>query len=135
MEVKSKLYYKIGEVCEITGIEAHVLRYWESEFPVLHPLKNSAGQRVYRQKDIELVLRIKQLLYQDGFTIAGAKRRIRESLGGHRPASESEDAPAAPAAAAVPAAPAVGPDPMAHRRLRAELQEILDLLERWELPS
>ncbi len=84
MEVKSKLYYKIGEVCEITGIEAHVLRYWESEFPVLHPLKNSAGQRVYRQKDIELVLRIKQLLYQDGFTIAGAKRRIRESLG-HRP--------------------------------------------------
>ena len=82
MEVTNKLYYKIGEVCEITGIEAHVLRYWESEFPVLHPLKNSAGQRVYRRKDIELVLRIKRLLYQDGFTIAGAKRQIRESLAG-----------------------------------------------------
>jgi len=125
--VTNKLYYKIGEVCEITGIEAHVLRYWESEFPVLHPLKNSAGQRVYRQKDIELVLRIKQLLYQDGFTIAGAKRQIRESLAGHRPAPEPETAP--------PAAPSAGPDLQAVRRLRAELQEILDLLERWELPS
>jgi len=123
MEVKNKLYYKIGEVCEITGIEAHVLRYWESEFPVLHPLKNSAGQRVYRQKDIELVLRIKRLLYQDGFTIAGAKRQIRETLTGHRPAPEPE------------AAPAAGPDHRAVRQLRAELQEILDLLERWELPS
>lgn len=130
MEVTNKLYYKIGEVCEITGIEAHVLRYWESEFPVLHPLKNSAGQRVYRQKDIELVLRIKRLLYQDGFTIAGAKRQIRESLAGHRPAPEPEAA--LPAAAAAPAA---GPDPRAVRQLRAELQEILDLLERWELPS
>ena len=130
MEVTNKLYYKIGEVCEITGIEAHVLRYWESEFPVLHPLKNSAVQRVYRQKDIELVLRIKRLLYQDGFTIAGAKRQIRESLAGHRPAPEPEAAP--PAAAAAPAA---GPDPRAVRQLRAELQEILDLLERWELPS
>ena len=130
MEVTNKLYYKIGEVCEITGIEAHVLRYWESEFPVLHPLKNSAGQRVYRQKDIELVLRIKRLLYQDGFTIAGAKRQIRESLAGHRPAPEPEAAP--PAAAAAPAA---GPDPRAVRQLRAELQEILDLLGRWELPS
>ena len=130
MEVTNKLYYKIGEVCEITGIEAHVLRYWESEFPVLHPLKNSAGQRVYRQKDIELVLRIKRLLYQDGFTIAGAKRQIRESLAGHRPAPEPAAAP--PAAAAAPAA---GPDPRAVRQLRAELQEILDLLERWELPS
>lgn len=130
MEVTNKLYYKIGEVCEITGIEAHVLRYWESEFPVLHPLKNSAGQRVYRQKDIELVLRIKRLLYQDGFTIAGAKRQIRESLAGHRPVPEPEAAP--PTAAAAPAA---GPNPQAVRQLRAELQEILDLLERWELPS
>jgi len=82
---------------------------------------------VYRQKDIELVLRIKRLLYQDGFTIAGAKRQIRESLAGHRPAPEPEAAP--------PAAAAAGPDLQAVRRLRAELQEILDLLERWELPS
>ncbi len=71
-----KLYYKIGEVCEILGVEAHVLRYWESEFPNLSPPKNKAGQRTYRPKDIELLLEIRRLLYDEGFTIAGARKRL-----------------------------------------------------------
>jgi DNA-binding transcriptional MerR regulator len=71
-----KLYYKIGDVCEILGVEAHVLRYWESEFPNLSPPKNKAGQRTYRPKDIELLLEIRRLLYDEGFTIAGARKRL-----------------------------------------------------------
>ena len=74
--VAKKLYYKIGEVCEILGVEAHVLRYWESEFPSLSPPKNKAGQRTYRPKDIELLLEIRALLYEEGFTISGARHRL-----------------------------------------------------------
>jgi len=77
-----KLFFKIGEVCEITDTQPYVLRYWESEFPALAPAKNSSGQRIYRRKDIETVLRIKQLLYEEGFTIAGAKKRLEAELGG-----------------------------------------------------
>src|SRR3972149_1502504 len=72
----TKLYYKIREVCEIVGVEAHVLRFWEMEFPVLSPPKSKSGQRTYRPKDVELLLRIRKLLYEDGFTIAGARKRL-----------------------------------------------------------
>ncbi|HSR69324.1 MAG TPA: MerR family transcriptional regulator [Acidobacteriota bacterium] len=75
-EAPEKLYYKIGEVCEICQIEPHVLRYWESEFSALAPSKNKAGQRTYSQKDIELVETIKRLLYDEGYTIAGANKRL-----------------------------------------------------------
>ena len=71
-----KLYYRIGEVEEITGIPAYVLRYWESEFRLLRPKKNPAGQRVYRQRDLELVRRIKTLLYDERLTLEGAKKRL-----------------------------------------------------------
>jgi DNA-binding transcriptional MerR regulator len=74
--VPQKLYYKIGEVCEIVGVESHVLRFWETEFPALSPPKSKSGQRTYRPKDIELLLRIRKLLYEEGFTIAGARRRL-----------------------------------------------------------
>ena len=74
--VPRKLYYKIREVCEIVGVEAHVLRFWEIEFPMLSPPKSKSGQRTYRPKDIELLLRIRKLLYEDGFTIAGARKRL-----------------------------------------------------------
>ena len=80
--IPNKLFFKIGEVCEITDTQPYVLRYWESEFPALAPAKNSSGQRIYRRKDIETVLRIKQLLYDEGFTIAGAKKRLETELGG-----------------------------------------------------
>jgi DNA-binding transcriptional MerR regulator len=73
-----KLFYKIGEVCEICGVEAHVLRYWESEFSALAPTRNKSGQRIYRAKDLEIIDTIKRLLYQEGYTIAGAGRRLLE---------------------------------------------------------
>jgi DNA-binding transcriptional MerR regulator len=81
-QIPNKLFFKIGEVCEITDTQPYVLRYWESEFPALAPAKNSSGQRIYRRKDIETVLRIKQLLYEEGFTIAGAKKRLEAEIGG-----------------------------------------------------
>lgn len=74
--VPEKLYYKIREVCEIVGVEAHVLRFWETEFPSLSPPKSKSGQRTYRPKDIELLLRIRNLLYEEGYTIAGARKRL-----------------------------------------------------------
>lgn len=74
--IPDKLFFKIGEVCELIEVQPHVLRYWESEFPSLAPQKNRAGQRTYRRKDVEMVVRIKQLLYDEGFTIAGAKKKI-----------------------------------------------------------
>jgi DNA-binding transcriptional MerR regulator len=75
--IPDKLYYRIGEVEEITAIPAYVLRYWESEFKLLRPKKNPAGQRLYRKKDVELVLRIKTLLYDERLTLEGAKKRLR----------------------------------------------------------
>ncbi len=80
--IPNKLFFKIGEVCEITDTQPYVLRYWESEFPALAPAKNSSGQRIYRRKDIETVLRIKQLLYDEGFTIAGAKKKLETEASG-----------------------------------------------------
>lgn len=80
--IPEKLFFKIGEVCDLTGVQAHVLRYWESEFPMLSPQKNRAGQRTYRKRDVEIALRIKQLLYDDQYTIAGAKKRLATELRG-----------------------------------------------------
>ena len=87
--IPNKLFFKIGEVCEITDTQPYVLRYWESEFPALAPAKNSSGQRIYRRKDIETVLRIKQLLYDEGFTIAGAKKRLESEMSGKGPTPQS----------------------------------------------
>jgi DNA-binding transcriptional MerR regulator len=82
VSIPEKLFFKIGEVCDITGVQAHVLRYWESEFPMLAPQKNRAGQRTYRKRDVEMVLRIKELLYEDQYTIAGAKKKLTSELRG-----------------------------------------------------
>ncbi len=73
-----RLYYRIGEVSRLTGLKPHVLRYWESEFKVIRPHKGGSSQRLYRRKDLDLILKIKKLLYEDGFTIAGAKKKIRD---------------------------------------------------------
>ena len=75
-EVPNKLFYKIGEVCEITDTQPYVLRFWESEFPQLAPRKNRSGQRVYQRKDIDTVIRIKKLLYEEEYTIASARKAI-----------------------------------------------------------
>ena len=74
--IVKKAYYSIGEVCELTGLKPHVLRYWETQFSALHPTKNRAGNRVYRPKEVELIHLLKQLLYEDKYTIEGANRKI-----------------------------------------------------------
>src|SRR5215510_16231577 len=74
--IPDKLFFKIGEVCEIAELEPYVLRFWETEFPNLAPEKSGSGHRVYRKKDVEMVLKIKELLYSRGFTIAGAKKQL-----------------------------------------------------------
>jgi len=79
--VAKKAYYSIGDVCDLTGLKPHVLRYWESQFDSLRPSKNSAGNRVYRPEEIELVLLVKKLLYEKKYTIEGANQRLREMRG------------------------------------------------------
>ena len=74
--IPDKLYFKIGEVADIVGVEAFVLRFWESEFPTLSPKKSESGHRVYRRTDLEMALKIKELLHEQGFTIAGARKQI-----------------------------------------------------------
>ncbi len=78
-EIPDKIYFKIGEVADIVGVEPYVLRYWESEFPALMPSKSRSQQRLYRRHDVELLLRIKHLLYEDMYTIAGAKKQLLRS--------------------------------------------------------
>ena len=76
--IPDKLYFRIGEVATLCRLPAYVLRFWETEFPQLKPVKGSTGQRMYRKRDVESVVRIKKLLYDDGFTIAGARLQLRE---------------------------------------------------------
>ncbi len=89
--IPEKIYFKIGEVCDLVGVEAHVLRYWETEFSMLSPQKNKSGQRSYRRKDVEMALRIKQLLYNEMFTIAGARKKLQsEQREGSKPKAPSK---------------------------------------------
>jgi DNA-binding transcriptional MerR regulator len=81
-QTPNKLFYRIGEVSRLSGLEPYVLRYWESEFPQLKPEKGRTGQRLYHKKDLEAVLRIKQLLYKEGYTISGARKKLN-SKGEH----------------------------------------------------
>lgn len=74
--IAQRAYYSIGEVCDLTGIQAHVLRYWETRFELLRPLKNQAGNRVYRPREVELVLLLKRLLYEDKYTVEGARQEL-----------------------------------------------------------
>lgn len=78
-ELPVKLYYRIGEVSDLVGVEPHVLRYWETEFRSIRPQKSRKGQRIYSRRDVDRLLKVKDLLYTHGFTIAGARRRLRET--------------------------------------------------------
>jgi DNA-binding transcriptional MerR regulator len=89
-DIPDKLYFRIGEVSQLVGVEAYVLRYWESEFPGLSPRKSSSGQRMFRRKDVELLLRIKHLLYSQKFTIEGARKALQEK---NKPANPVKHAP------------------------------------------
>jgi DNA-binding transcriptional MerR regulator len=98
--IPEKIYFKIGEVCELVGVQAHVLRYWETEFPMLSPQKNKSGQRSYRRRDVEMALKIKQLLYKEMFTIAGARKKLQSDArsGGAAKIQEPQPAPSAASA-------------------------------------
>jgi DNA-binding transcriptional MerR regulator len=150
--IPEKLFFKIGEVCELAGVQAHVLRYWETEFPMLAPQKNRAGQRTYRRRDVEMALRIKELLYDEQYTIAGAKKKLANELRTGGPIRDSVPATKAPVRSLKPPPSLVGrissaaPQPVseisAHqrsddfnneskaelRRIAAELKEILNML-------
>jgi DNA-binding transcriptional MerR regulator len=115
-EIPDKLYFKIGEVSELLGVEPYVLRYWEGEFPSLSPKKSGTGHRLYRRKDVELLLRIKHLLYDKRFTIEGA----RQSL-------QSEAKPARPKLAKRVQQELFASDPLPE--IRRELRDILQLLK------
>ncbi|HET6647401.1 MAG TPA: MerR family transcriptional regulator [Pyrinomonadaceae bacterium] len=148
--IPEKLFFKIGEVCELAGVQAHVLRYWESEFPMLAPQKNRAGQRVYRKRDVEMALRIKELLYEDQYTIAGAKKRLANDLRGGKIRSGEKEAGEGYASQSLANEKAMAQrlskvatsrlgssdgtrtaeDRGALRRLAAELKELLAMLEK-----
>ena len=117
--VARKLFYKIGEVCQLTDTQPYVLRFWESEFPQLAPNKSRSGQRLYRKKDIDLVLEIKRLLYQEGFTIAGARKKL---------GMPEIQAPMDDLFATVESTPASKPAPSV-RTLGIHVAEILRLME------
>ena len=111
--IPDKLYFRIGEVARLCRLPAYVLRFWETEFPQLKPVKSSTGQRMYRKRDVESVVRIKKRLYQDGFTIAGARVQLREETKTER----SQSALPFPVNVATNVA-----------YLRSELQQILHIL-------
>jgi DNA-binding transcriptional MerR regulator len=106
-QIPNKLFFKISEVCEIVGVEPYVLRFWETEFPNFAPEKSKSGHRVYKKKDVENVLRIKELLYDRGFTIAGARKQLSKSKASKQTERDQ-----------------------ALHRIRKELQDILTLLRR-----
>jgi DNA-binding transcriptional MerR regulator len=114
-----KELYRIGEVSRVTNTKPFVLRYWETEFPMLQPVKSPSGHRLYRRQDVEMVLRIKRLLYDEGFTIAGARRHLRDQNG---------------SSAGDPAGSPEGPAQLLSRKmlldLRDALRGFLTLLER-----
>src|SRR5712692_7736482 len=93
--------YKIGEVCKIADVQPYVLRYWETEFPSLAPNKSGGGQRMYTRAEIDVILRIKQLLYSEGFTIAGAKKKLENELSAPQPATAPVSTSTSPAPKAV----------------------------------
>jgi DNA-binding transcriptional MerR regulator len=106
VKIPEKIFFKIGEVCELVGVQAHVLRYWETEFSMLAPQKNRSGQRTYRRRDVEIALRIRELLYDEKFTIAGAKKRLAEEIrGGNRPRQQQPEAAPVSASTAAKASP------------------------------
>jgi len=120
-EIPNKLYFRIGEVAKLAGIKPYVLRFWESEFPVLGPKKSGTGHRLYRRKDVELVLEIKRLLYEKRFTIEGARKVLdsaKPKREGSKPASPRRQGELFSATATL------------YQEVRRELRDILELLNK-----
>ena len=136
--IPEKLFFRIGEVCDLIKVQPHVLRYWETEFPMLAPQKNRAGQRVYRRKDVEMVLRIRDLLYEEKFTIAGAKKRLLDEMRGGsaraKLAEEIVEEETTPIPATNSSPPATPDQPVSHQartvlhKLKSDLEDLLTRL-------
>lgn len=120
-DIPDRLFFKIGEVARLTGLAPYILRYWETEFPQIRPRKSAGGQRVYRREDVLAIVEIQRMLHRDGYTIAGARRKLAQ-----RPRTAPADAPGSAPADASPA------DPV--RKAREGLQEILDLMDNTASP-
>ena len=118
INIPNRLYFRIGEVSELIAIKAYVLRYWESEFPMLKPVKNSAGRRLYRKQDLETAIEIKRLLYEKGYTIEGARKQLASP-------PEPEEGASAPAMSARSESAL---DAQHLRAIKRELQGILTIL-------
>ena len=119
--IPAKRYFTIGEVSDLCGVKPHVLRYWEQEFTQLKPVKRRGNRRYYQHHEVLLIRRIRELLYEEGFTISGARNRLDNSLG-----HEERPEPAARSSRAAPASPAAGVDVTAIKR---ELKAVLDQLQ------
>ncbi len=130
LSIPNKLFFRIGEVCKLLKLEAYVLRFWEKEFPMLSPTKGANGRRMYRKKDVEMVIAIRNLLYSQGFTIAGARKVLTASgtgdapsrPGDGKPAVETESKSAKPVSAQIPSEKLM--------QVKQDLREILTILKR-----
>ena len=131
-KIPDKLFFKIGEVAQLTGTKPHVLRYWESEFKLLRPAKGESGQRIYRRKDVELIFSIKQLLYEENFTIAGAKKQLQRQRANRSDTSRTRPRqPKGPSSQQESDQPELFEVPkyIDVEWMRKELMDVLDLLE------
>lgn len=129
-QIPDRLYFRIGDVSELLGVEPYVLRFWETEFPMLQPKKGKTGHREYKRKDVELLLEIKRLLYDEGFTISGARKalkdRVRSNRSGARRTAASQEAEQ-PQMKLLPESPQLRPG---IERVKKELREILAMLKK-----
>lgn len=127
--IPAKRYFTIGEVSDLCAVKPHVLRYWEQEFTQLKPVKRRGNRRYYQHHEVLLIRRIRELLYEQGFTINGARNRLDELRhGGGGPSMEAAEAPAETVAAAVAAPAAASSDAIDVPALRRALQSVLDML-------
>ncbi len=126
--IPDRLYFKIGDVARLCGVESYVLRFWESQFPQLKPNKSGTGQRLYRRRDVELAMEIKRLVHSEGYTLSGARTVLEQEH--RRPGKRPSGTLDAEAALALPANPSKSLDAVAAAigRARAELREIANLL-------
>ena len=120
MEIPKKHFFKIGEVCSLTDTQPYVLRFWESEFPQLAPNKSRTGQRIYRSRDVHLILEIKKLLYEEGYTIAGARKKLGMDSEVTQARQEADDVSLSPEAVGLLEA---------QEEVRSSLSEILLLMD------
>ena len=120
MEIPKKHFFKIGEVCSLTDTQPYVLRFWESEFPQLAPNKSRTGQRIYRSRDVHLILEIKKLLYEEGYTIAGARKKLGMDSEASAARQEADDTSLSPEAVGLLEA---------QEEVRSSLSEILLMMD------